>query len=75
MAAMTPIKDILIIEDAIFYVDYAGKLAPAASVGNKGEAVIVAQALARWHKKTDSVYMLNPESRMVLKLPVDKDGR
>lgn len=74
MPATTPIKDILIIEDAIFYVDYAGKLTPAASVANGSEVTLVASALAHWHKKTDSVYMLNAESRMVYKLPLDKDA-
>lgn len=75
MVAMTPIKEILVVDQTVFYVDHVGHLNFAANTGSRSEALVVASSLANHHRLQDSIYALDVEDHEVIKVAWDMASR
>lgn len=71
MVAMTPIKEIWVIDTLIFALDYAGQLNPLASGPSPKETLIMAGALNEYHKR--KAFVLSTDHRMMV--PIEEVKR
>lgn len=75
MPAMTPIKEILVVGSTVFYIDHSGRMNYGASAVSDEEALVIAAALATYHKMPDAIRRLNVLDRLTEKVDLDDAAR
>jgi len=72
MPAMTPIKEIWVVDCLIYALDYADHLNPIGNATSATDAVTMAAALGKFHKR--KVFTLNVDHRMMVLYQMEERG-